>query len=221
LANKEKSKAFTTRFCLFYSTQGPMTHLGSTGAATPRESRNELPVKNTFVELAEKIHVERRSSTVPPSLRLARPEPAIWQILGAAESLMGSAAHIEAVANGLEGDPSTKDRDLQTEGEQCTGDCGPSLYPSENTEISISGESSLEVENPRKPEWSMGAKAHSDGTCKPCAWHWKPSGCNKGENCEFCHLCEEGAVKMRKKERSFRRKTDRKQGRSSGQQVKR
>mmetsp|Transcript_5387 Transcript_5387/g.11915 ORF Transcript_5387/g.11915 Transcript_5387/m.11915 type:complete len:201 (+) Transcript_5387:74-676(+) len=57
------------------------------------------------------------------------------------------------------------------------------------------------VPGDRKPEWSEGAKLHEEGQCKPCAWHWRPSGCVNGANCTFCHTCEEGALKARKKER--------------------
>lgn len=48
---------------------------------------------------------------------------------------------------------------------------------------------------------SIGSIGHHMGSCRPCAWRWKPSGCVKAESCEFCHLCEKGARKTRKKER--------------------
>eukprot|EP00929_Paragymnodinium_shiwhaense_P011584 TRINITY_DN117512_c0_g1_i1.p1 TRINITY_DN117512_c0_g1~~TRINITY_DN117512_c0_g1_i1.p1 ORF type:complete len:205 (-),score=16.05 TRINITY_DN117512_c0_g1_i1:304-918(-) len=49
--------------------------------------------------------------------------------------------------------------------------------------------------------WSAGAAFHELGHCKPCAWHRKPAGCSKGESCDFCHLCDEHALKKRRKER--------------------
>mmetsp|Transcript_6122 Transcript_6122/g.14631 ORF Transcript_6122/g.14631 Transcript_6122/m.14631 type:complete len:183 (+) Transcript_6122:91-639(+) len=55
----------------------------------------------------------------------------------------------------------------------------------------------------REPSWSEGAKLHSDGSCRPCAWHWRPAGCSQGEKCSFCHLCDAGALKARKKERAI------------------
>jgi len=37
------------------------------------------------------------------------------------------------------------------------------------------------------------------GDCRPCAWFHKPSGCVNAEKCTFCHACEEGDLKKRKK----------------------
>jgi len=45
---------------------------------------------------------------------------------------------------------------------------------------------------------SMGSAGHSLGRCKPCAFvHTK--GCNSGRACQFCHLCDHGSSKRRKK----------------------
>lgn len=47
---------------------------------------------------------------------------------------------------------------------------------------------------------SKGSALHGTGHCNPCAWFWKPGrGCQAGLNCEYCHLCSEGELKMRKK----------------------
>jgi len=40
---------------------------------------------------------------------------------------------------------------------------------------------------------------HEMGACQPCAWFWKPSGCQKGKDCMRCHECPEGELKARKK----------------------
>lgn len=40
---------------------------------------------------------------------------------------------------------------------------------------------------------------HNAGICEPCAWFWKSSGCHRGANCKFCHLCPDGTLKARKK----------------------
>lgn len=48
---------------------------------------------------------------------------------------------------------------------------------------------------------SAGSARHSSGRCKPCGWHHKPSGCFKGEACEFCHLCPEGSLARWRRER--------------------
>lgn len=46
---------------------------------------------------------------------------------------------------------------------------------------------------------SVGSSLHETGNCKPCAWYWKPTGCENGGQCQFCHMCTEGEVKNRKK----------------------
>jgi len=46
---------------------------------------------------------------------------------------------------------------------------------------------------------SAGSVLHGTGNCRPCAWFWKPVGCQSGHNCAYCHECPEGAVKARKK----------------------
>eukprot|EP00446_Apocalathium_sp_SHHI-4_P062021 CAMPEP_0177431012 /NCGR_PEP_ID=MMETSP0368-20130122/75954_1 /TAXON_ID=447022 ORGANISM="Scrippsiella hangoei-like, Strain SHHI-4" /NCGR_SAMPLE_ID=MMETSP0368 /ASSEMBLY_ACC=CAM_ASM_000363 /LENGTH=284 /DNA_ID=CAMNT_0018901627 /DNA_START=39 /DNA_END=889 /DNA_ORIENTATION=+ len=49
---------------------------------------------------------------------------------------------------------------------------------------------------------SVGSSDHWAGTCRPCAWFWKPnSGCVKALACNFCHLCPDGELKRRKKEK--------------------
>jgi len=49
---------------------------------------------------------------------------------------------------------------------------------------------------------SFGSSAHIAGTCKPCAWFWKPSGCQNYDNCAYCHICSEGELKARKKSKN-------------------
>lgn len=46
---------------------------------------------------------------------------------------------------------------------------------------------------------SQGSKLHGQGSCKPCAWFWKPSGCSTGWDCKYCHVCPQGELKTRKK----------------------
>lgn len=53
----------------------------------------------------------------------------------------------------------------------------------------------------RKPQHSQGSALHASGQCKPCAWFWKPQGCENAEQCLHCHLCPEGELKARKKEK--------------------
>lgn len=46
---------------------------------------------------------------------------------------------------------------------------------------------------------SKGSAYHEQGQCRPCAWMWKPRGCQNADACEYCHLCPEGELKHRKK----------------------
>lgn len=46
---------------------------------------------------------------------------------------------------------------------------------------------------------SVGSALHGTGTCRPCAWLWKPQGCQNGAECRHCHLCPEGEIKARRK----------------------
>jgi len=57
---------------------------------------------------------------------------------------------------------------------------------------------------------SAGAAGHYEGSCKPCAWNWRPGGCSKGEACEFCHLCEEGTFKQRRRQKINRLRAEEK-----------
>merc|ERR1719215_865194 len=51
----------------------------------------------------------------------------------------------------------------------------------------------------RQPEMSAGSLLHGAGQCKPCAWFWRPQGCENAAECRHCHLCDAGAIKARRK----------------------
>jgi len=46
---------------------------------------------------------------------------------------------------------------------------------------------------------SHGSALHLVKGCRPCAWFWKETGCQNGEDCWHCHLCPESALKDRKR----------------------
>jgi len=46
---------------------------------------------------------------------------------------------------------------------------------------------------------SWGSLLHKSMDCNPCAWFWKSVGCANAQDCPYCHICPEGAVKARKK----------------------
>jgi len=48
---------------------------------------------------------------------------------------------------------------------------------------------------------SIGSIDHGRNGCKPCAWFHHPEGCRHGAGCEFCHICQDGELKKRKKEK--------------------
>jgi len=56
---------------------------------------------------------------------------------------------------------------------------------------------------------SVGSVGHAEGTCKPCAFLYT-KGCENGINCPFCHLCEPGEKKKRRKAKMEVRRTARK-----------
>eukprot|EP00930_Biecheleria_cincta_P061687 TRINITY_DN4724_c0_g1_i1.p1 TRINITY_DN4724_c0_g1~~TRINITY_DN4724_c0_g1_i1.p1 ORF type:complete len:278 (+),score=75.99 TRINITY_DN4724_c0_g1_i1:128-961(+) len=58
----------------------------------------------------------------------------------------------------------------------------------------------------RQPEHSEGAQLHGTGQCKPCAWYWRPQGCNNGPECGHCHLCTAAELKVRKKAKKHTQK---------------
>lgn len=47
---------------------------------------------------------------------------------------------------------------------------------------------------------SRGSALHAWGACKPCAFVFQ-EGCQNGIDCQFCHLCDPGERKRRKKQR--------------------
>lgn len=53
---------------------------------------------------------------------------------------------------------------------------------------------------------TKGSALHRAGTCKPCAFVFK-GGCQSGVDCKFCHLCQPGEKKRRKKDWKEARKT--------------
>lgn len=43
--------------------------------------------------------------------------------------------------------------------------------------------------------------SHGEALCQPCAWFYKGSGCQNGATCRRCHICPEGELKLRKKQK--------------------
>mmetsp|Transcript_44016 Transcript_44016/g.82268 ORF Transcript_44016/g.82268 Transcript_44016/m.82268 type:complete len:219 (+) Transcript_44016:100-756(+) len=77
----------------------------------------------------------------------------------------------------------------------------PSEHGKEGSSCSTTDTDQVRGDFPTK-----GSAKHHLGLCKPCAFIYK-TGCNTGWECEFCHLCEPGEKKRRKKERKQIRRT--------------
>eukprot|EP00930_Biecheleria_cincta_P001460 TRINITY_DN1025_c0_g1_i1.p1 TRINITY_DN1025_c0_g1~~TRINITY_DN1025_c0_g1_i1.p1 ORF type:complete len:399 (-),score=86.32 TRINITY_DN1025_c0_g1_i1:143-1273(-) len=67
-------------------------------------------------------------------------------------------------------------------------------------------DTSTQVLNDARPtaqaQVSVGSAPHGTGECKPCAWFWKPGGCQNGKECLHCHLCPDGELRRKKKEKT-------------------
>mmetsp|Transcript_114815 Transcript_114815/g.364844 ORF Transcript_114815/g.364844 Transcript_114815/m.364844 type:complete len:526 (-) Transcript_114815:574-2151(-) len=49
---------------------------------------------------------------------------------------------------------------------------------------------------------SRGSILHVSGDCQPCAWFWRPGSCQNGIECGHCHLCPQGEIKARRKQKN-------------------
>mmetsp|Transcript_58680 Transcript_58680/g.162271 ORF Transcript_58680/g.162271 Transcript_58680/m.162271 type:complete len:264 (-) Transcript_58680:322-1113(-) len=78
---------------------------------------------------------------------------------------------------------------------------GVSSSTSEVCEGGASSKQCLSQGGTEQEDSSVMAALHAAGRCKPCAWHWKPSGCANVENCKFCHLCGPGELRKRSQDR--------------------
>lgn len=78
--------------------------------------------------------------------------------------------------------------------------------------VAIHAQTSAQVEQTPEPHVtpeallgvpSRGSSLHASGDCKPCAWFHKASGCKNGQECGYCHICPEGELKHRRKEKIY------------------
>jgi hypothetical protein len=81
--------------------------------------------------------------------------------------------------------------------------------PLANTVATTARQTAEAIPNMDRPEEKSreevpvnGLEAHILGQCAPCAYFWyKADGCRQGAPCKFCHLCDKGEIKRRKRER--------------------
>jgi len=64
-------------------------------------------------------------------------------------------------------------------------------------QVNLGDSETAELGSPACP--TLGSRSHTLNLCKPCAFVLK--GCQSGADCRFCHLCEVGEKKRRKKEK--------------------
>jgi len=76
--------------------------------------------------------------------------------------------------------------------------------------ISARNEPEVEQQAGEGAKWSAGSDLHHLGQCSPCAWNWRPAGCVNGSHCLFCHMCLEGEIKQRRKNRLVKLKGSKK-----------
>jgi len=93
-------------------------------------------------------------------------------------------------------------------------DAAPASAPEE---LQLAAMGRARQEN-RPPLPCPGSRHHGRARCKPCAF-FHTKGCENGENCGFCHLCEAGEKRRRQKvkiEKRRRRKEGHEQHAPSG-----
>lgn len=67
---------------------------------------------------------------------------------------------------------------------------------------------------------SVGSTMHHAGGCRPCAWFWKDVGCTNAQMCSYCHICDEGALKAKKKNKQIVKRHGYSEGSPDGAQAK-
>lgn len=78
---------------------------------------------------------------------------------------------------------------------------------SESVAVLFSKESSVDCGD--TPLSTKKAEAHMQGECRPCAYFWaRGDGCRRGDDCDFCHLCDRDALKKAKKAKKLRLKAE-------------
>lgn len=102
------------------------------------------------------------------------------------------------VSFGMDDDPDTPPPEMASEQavanlvDESDGEQGDT----QQAEVASSSPASTNQDLP-----SRGSVLHGSGSCQPCAWFWKPSGCHNSKECRHCHLCPEGEIKARKKKK--------------------
>eukprot|EP00438_Fugacium_kawagutii_P004231 Skav215963 [mRNA] locus=scaffold226:1132471:1133328:+ [translate_table: standard] len=133
-----------------------------------------------FIPDLKSLQSKDKEQQIPQALRAFRPSHAEAQAVMMAESLLGL-------------DPEPKQGKVAQVAQ----------VPSSQSIAQDPVEADQSHQEPVKPVPaklpSKGSAFHEQGQCRPCAWMWKPRGCQNADICEYCHLCPEGELKHRKK----------------------
>jgi hypothetical protein len=78
--------------------------------------------------------------------------------------------------------------------------CPPGAVDKENAAGNLPPTAELPFGEGMCGEGVCGSAGHPHD-CKPCAWFHHARGCQRGDACEFCHLCPPGEIKRRKKDK--------------------
>lgn len=186
-----------------------------------------LLIRNTFLAVPERSpsverclerHCKSAPVSVPQSavgsarieLDAKRPSGLDYAVVAAASCLamdLGCIA-VQQSAGTNSGSASTKadsERDVGIAPRQPSGSsCGSADLPSD---VSPSDPGNMPIlGTPQFP--SKGSALHKIGSCKPCAFYCQggPAACKNGTDCSFCHLCESGEKKRRKKDKLVMRR---------------
>lgn len=172
----------------------------------------DLPEKNTFIDyppipMADVCKIP--SKTAPAELlqrlakRFSNPETtATEESLDEAEcaNLYGMPLDCQYCSNAYLSDARSCRKFGKPRFEACAVEC--------QADFDCGSSTDCPTELPPTPpedEWedlllpSLGSVEHASGSCNPCAWYWKPQGCQNGMNCVRCHLCPKGELKTRRK----------------------
>jgi len=134
-------------------------------------------VKNTFIQYV-------KDADDSPICRTKRRRSAPWDIQYSTQSELVVRCDLVATSS----DCSARDPTPRKQQEVC------SPYPSESFEPPESDWCLTGSGSSAGTERNFGSDMHAYGLCRPCVWFWRPEGCAKGTSCEYCHVCDKGAV---------------------------